>query len=229
MCADASGVCEKCSDSCLGCVESASTCISCDNTSFLTNNKCESIEELMKRCKTPLETGGCAVCKDGFFFDEKNCIPCSPECAACVDGAGCTRCNEEHFMKPDQKCKAKNETAGCAGAISSDEGCLLCSEGFFLEERECSACSAAFSEWVLCTDKKCLRCSTGFVLASGSRIHLSSITHCVEERESRCTRCSFWNRLSESGDGCVSHAVWWVLLLAVLALLFLFALLVALV
>ena len=51
------------------------------------------------------------------------------------------------------------------------------------------------------------------------RVHFTKATHCTAADESRCTRCAFWHAPTASGDACATHAVWWVILIAVLAAL----------
>ena len=108
---------------------------------FLSNSECHTSETLAGTCEVFSAAGGCAVCKTGFFRSEKTCHACMDECATCLNGESCSTCNDEHFMTATGDCKAKNETAGCAGEVDSALGCTVCEEGFFLSDRMCGRCN----------------------------------------------------------------------------------------
>ena len=125
-------------------------------------------------------------------------------------------CNEEHFMTVEGECKAKSATTGCEGEISSAVGCVACVDGFYLHDRECARCDAAFENCVTCTETRCERCGEEFVFRDGHCVPYRAIDNCVEAADSSCSRCTFWHRPSPDGSACESHAVWWVVLLCVL-------------
>ena len=43
--------------------------------------------------------------------------------------------------------------------------------------------------------------------------------HCTAAENLKCTECSFWHAPTVSGDGCTTHSVRWVILLAVVVAL----------
>ena len=126
-------------------------------------------------------------------------------------------------MDVNGTCKDKSEIVGCAVEISSEYGCTSCLPGFFSKDRTCSACNATFDRCAVCTEDACGACNSEHVLAGGRCVPFRDITHCTAADNSQCTKCSFWHAPTASGDGCETHAVWWVILLAVLVALLIFA------
>ena len=58
-------------------------------------------------------------------------------------------------------------------------------------------------------------CAAENVLSSEVDSQVTNNTLCTEADAVKCTTCTFWNAPTASGDGCVTHAVWWVVVLAV--------------
>ena len=182
---------------------------------FLSNGKCHTSETLAGTCEVFSAAGGCAVCKTGYYREEKTCAKCWDECATCLNGESCSTCNDEHFMTVTGDCKAKNETVGCAGEIDGAVGCTACDDGFFLDARECHECGETFDACATCDATQCLSCVDDHVLISDGCVPHASVGHCTEAADSKCTKCSFWHRPTSDGTACERHAVWWVVLLCV--------------
>ena len=78
-------------------------------------------------------------------MSETTCRRCNATCKTCNAPAACLSCGDDRFLTLSGQCKHKNETAGCAVAVSSD-GCARCAAGFFLKDRECFPCDPACRE-----------------------------------------------------------------------------------
>lgn len=50
-------------------------------------------------------------------------------------------------------------------------------------------------------------------------VHFTNISHCTAAEKSRCSRRAFWHAPTARGDTWATCAVWWVILIAVLAAL----------
>ncbi|ELP93685.1 protein serine/threonine kinase, putative [Entamoeba invadens IP1] len=211
--------CEMCSDTCGECLSSSEYCISCNQTTFLVNNKCASNDELKEKCQQLSIVGGCANCNDGYYRVSFSCEKCLPECETCLTNTTCLTCNSEHFKTYSGVCKLKNETLGCSGNIDSEYGCSSCEDWYYLENKECHKCSdncekcKQFGTCEYCTDKYVLDKTQKCVL-------FSEITNCVESRSSKCTKCTFWHIPSENGSSCETQAVWWFIVLVLLFVFF---------
>jgi hypothetical protein len=120
--------CLECSKPCASCSKTPSNCTSCIN-------------------RLPGPSGGCVdTCPDGTFSMSGNCVPCSPDCAACSGGAynQCTKCNPHRPVLDNNRClpwcKGKNQfynstTLKCEDCHSS---CSSCYAG---GSNNCLACS----------------------------------------------------------------------------------------
>ena len=105
----------------------------------------------------------------------------------------------------------------CAGDISSEYGCSACLPGYFLSALECVSCRETFDrcvEWTATTCRWCTNWSS--VLASGKRVGMEPAEHCTAADNSRRTECTCWHLLTDAGDACTTHSVWWAILLVVL-------------
>ena len=111
-------------------------------------------------------------------------------------------------MGVDDVCRPKAGVVGCAVDVSSDVGCVECVAGYRVADRVCVPCNA--------THAMCDACNPDHVLRGGNCTHVAAVADCVAAADSRCTRCAFWRRPTQAGDGCEAHAVWWVVILAVL-------------
>ncbi|ELP94565.1 protein serine/threonine kinase, putative [Entamoeba invadens IP1] len=211
--------CEMCSDTCGECLSSSEYCISCNQTTFLVNNKCASNDELKEKCQQLSIVGGCANCNDGYYRVSFACEKCLPECETCLTNTTCLTCNLEHFKTYSGVCKLKNETLGCSGNIDSEYGCSSCEDWYYLENKECHKCSdncEKCKQFVTCE-----YCTNKYVLDKTQKCVLfSEITNCVESRSSKCTKCTFWHIPSENGSSCETQAVWWFIVLVLLFVFF---------
>ena len=187
---------------------------------FLSDNGCHNNESLSGKCSTYATDGGCRICSQGFYKHEKTCMECMPECRTCMNGDSCVTCDSAHFMTVDGVCKGKDQIIGCAVDISSDEGCTECVSGYFVNDRECVPCNMSHALCVVCDWKMCLDCVSDHLLANGECVHFTNVSHCSASDGSKCVKCAFWHVPTIEGDKCMTRVVWWVVVLAVLCVLF---------
>ncbi|ELP85451.1 protein serine/threonine kinase, putative, partial [Entamoeba invadens IP1] len=207
--------CETCDEKCTTCI-AKNFCLTCPGGMFVSNGVCKQNGNLEGKCKTFSVNGGCAQCKDGYFRVGFDCELCSEECETCLNNKSCLSCNKDYWMSETNECKSKNGTYGCAGDITTDRGCLLCIAGYYLSHRECQVCSSSCKtciENVVCTS-----CDPLDVYNDKTHtcLLMSNVSECLKVEDSKCTKCSFWYSVDESGTLCATHAVWWVILLVVL-------------
>ena len=122
-------------------------------------------------------------------------------------------------MGVDDVCRPKAGVVGCAVDVSSDVGCTECVAGYRVADRVCVPCNATHAMCAACDEAACTACNPDHVLRGGNCTHVAAVADCVAAADSRCTRCAFWRRPTQAGDGCEAHAVWWVVILAVLGAL----------
>ena len=95
------GICLTCDNSCLNCYESSSNCTSCRFGYKLneTTGKCISVgNELIQSCQKFFpDYSGCAICKDGYYYEKKDCIKCDESCKTCIS-TQCIICKDDYFI-----------------------------------------------------------------------------------------------------------------------------------
>nr|XP_045001506.1 proprotein convertase subtilisin/kexin type 5 isoform X2 [Jaculus jaculus] len=155
--------CESCfgshTDQCLSCKygyflnEEASTCVNhCPDGSYQDTKKnlCQKCSE---NCKTCTEFHNCTECRDGLSLQGSRCsITC--EDGRFFNGQDCQPCHR--FC------------ATCAGAGA--DGCINCTEGFFMEEGRCvQSCSLGYYLEHSSENgyRSCKKCDTSCLTCSG--------------------------------------------------------------
>ena len=100
-------------------------------------------------------------------------------------------CGDDALLTVNGQCKPKNKVVGCAGEVSSSEGCTLCRDVIFLKVRECFGCDATCRT---CTETACLGCSSddGFLVAKACIDTTTEQAACDQHREERGVPC--WER-----------------------------------
>ena len=199
------------------CVLEPTLCTSCntEDGEFLSEGRCLNSTTLADKCVKYMIGGGCAICHDGFYNNDRACAECMDECRTCSDGASCSLCSSAFFMSNDGMCKDKSDVVGCAVEVDSDFGCTKCKDGYFLLDRECFACVSVFVDCTTCTEDVCTGCANGKILLNGVCASLSEIKHCTKASMSKCSACTFWRQPSADGMACVNRPVWWDILIAV--------------
>ncbi|ELP93756.1 hypothetical protein EIN_322690, partial [Entamoeba invadens IP1] len=195
--------CIQCSNNCYSCYNST-YCISCENGYFLNSQmECKSLGDLKDKCSMPLPTGGgCAICKDGFYKVEKDCISCDESCGTCLNLYQCSSCAEGYYQiqGETQLCLSNTTLSNCIK--SNSYGCEMCMDRYHLSNYRCSKCS---SNCISCqTEDVCTLCEiTDFVLVNNNCTHFSDIEWCLKASNSKCNKCKVNYKPSEIGDSCL--------------------------
>ncbi|KAL7717799.1 Protein kinase domain containing protein [Entamoeba marina] len=227
---NAYNLCEQCPDECTSC-HNSTYCLECvDNYVINYYNECVDKTEELKNCyhSIPGSSGGCAVCKPGYYRLKTTCFECIDNCTTCHNDYECTICNDNYFVVTGlTECISYDELTNCDNKTAS--GCSECSDGYYLNGQYCYSCESKTSDCESCNKRngECLTCSNNYVLADSECIHYQSIDYCEEAKDSKCTSCSFWHTPTHNGDGCETKAVWWVIVLVVLFFIFIFICIVA--
>ncbi|ELP89915.1 protein serine/threonine kinase, putative [Entamoeba invadens IP1] len=196
--------CVQCSSNCESCYNTT-YCISCKNGYYLSSSKtCESLGELTSKCYLTLPTGGgCAICNDGFYKQEKDCTTCDASCSTCLDSVSCLVCNESYYKIVNSEtklCLPFDNLINCENKTAI--GCVMCSKGYYLQNYMCHSCSSNCSE---CQNYDfCEKCSSDeFVLINSRCTHYSKIEFCMSASNSKCIQCSGRHEPSTDGDECL--------------------------
>ena len=165
---------------------------------------------LAEVCDLPMTNGmGCALCKQGFVRMGTTCAPCSDNCASCNDDWSGRNDDAFRLNTTSVSCLSFETLTHCA--VRTQLGCTACDDGFFVGDQACEACQDVIEHCIKCrSGDECGACADGFVRMGGECVDLSDIPHCTATTDSRCTKCSFWYRLTPDGTGCEGHAIWWV-------------------
>ena len=207
--------CDQCT-SCATCLSQADFCLACDGNASLVEHVCVPNSEAMRHCKQAIpNSGGCAICNDGFFREETSCSTCQAPCRKCTS-SGCSLCVDTHWLQANtSECVPKSLLTNCTSVTA--DGCDACQDGFFVQDQMCASCSSRSPGCTLCgASGECFACEDAHVLHGDACLHYSDVANCQEAHGSRCTRCSFWHRPTPAGDACTTRAVWWVVLLIIL-------------
>ncbi|ELP94380.1 hypothetical protein EIN_401430 [Entamoeba invadens IP1] len=227
-----------------------SKCLECDNSLILNNAECLTNDDL--QC-TNQSLVSCLRCKNSYYFNSSTnkCERCDPNCLTCVmNPTYCLSCPPGFYIS-NNICKTNSELVGICTQFISSGGCAKCAEGYYRNGLDCYKCNLSCS---LCNtnstygyfqvntnecekcETTCLTCSSKrscesclsskVLLSSGICVTLSQITKCKEIKNSKCNKCSFWYAPSPDGTYCEKRAVWWVILVVVLFIIFVLSILV---
>ncbi|ELP91491.1 protein serine/threonine kinase, putative [Entamoeba invadens IP1] len=186
------GECLLCSTNCKECYNTT-YCTSCQLGYYLSSTfTCEPLGDLFTKCDLTLPTGGgCAVCKDGYYKENKDCLPCDGSCGTCVDKYSCIECKEMYFNYPgslSKLCLSYETILNCNN--KTNMGCTSCSN-------ECS------NNYVLCENKeKCNSCTSNYVLVDSKCVNYNQVKYCKSANNSKCTKCEGKHKPSDMGDFC---------------------------
>ncbi|ELP89619.1 hypothetical protein EIN_201040 [Entamoeba invadens IP1] len=209
--------CERCDDNCLTCISNSRKCLSCANDYFLANYKCETNDNLKLKCDSFSKSGGCVICKRGYYRVVLDCYDCDVKCETCNNNITCLSCNTTNYRTKSGDCLPQSSIVGCDNVTSS--GCSKCSEHYFeINGNECDKCDENCKACV--SQTTCVTCSSDMVLSSyGECLNISSISKCLEITNSQCTKCEFWNSPNFEKKYCETKVVWWVILISVLVII----------
>ncbi|ELP90348.1 protein kinase domain containing protein, partial [Entamoeba invadens IP1] len=221
--------CLKCSENCLSCT-SSTNCILCDNNLIVKNGFCVSGSNVSDNCsKVVTGTSICALCVSKTFRNEDGkCENCLENCVECRNIKTCTFCELNHFLLTNSSaCISYDNIMKCED--KSVRGCIKCSFGYFIENQFCSSCDSKTTNCEICNSVgKCTSCKNDFILNESSEcVSKSQVDNCVEVSNSKCTKCTFWHVPDNTKTKCITQAVWWVILLCVLFVIFIFIIIIA--
>ena len=115
-------------------------------------------------CISYNDTTHCQLCDVGYYFVTGNCVssnPIVPHCAAYKGNALCTVCEHGYSVSQDfSKCYACR--VGCADC--SESACLVCKDGYYLNNGICTLCDEGCST---CSAISCTSCKDGYYLRVG--------------------------------------------------------------
>ncbi|ELP91148.1 hypothetical protein EIN_480170 [Entamoeba invadens IP1] len=212
--------CEKCDENCMTCFETSTQCLSCYYSSYLTNYKCISNDNLKEKCSQfASKSSGCVVCKNSYYRVGLDCLKCNEKCLTCNNNEQCLTCNSTNFKTINNDCLPQSGINGCKDKVTQI-GCLNCQDGYFtVNSNACEKCDEN-CETCLLTNKKCTSCNSTHVLLSNNKcVNITQILKCTEITNSKCTKCSFWNSPNKDGTLCNTQVVWWVILIIVIIIL----------
>ncbi|KAL7717563.1 Protein serine/threonine kinase [Entamoeba marina] len=209
------GLCYQCNSNCKTCSLTSTQCIKCQFGYKLNeDNTCSSLGELTDKCDTFFPDGdGCAICKEGYYWKEKNCYECDVQCSTCTTNSSkCLACNTTagYFVVPElsdyDKCVSIDTLTHCL--LTGDSGCLTCEDEYYLDGYDCSECN---DECTLCeSENGCTSCQNDYVLittsSTGECKHYSEIERCTEAEDNKCTKCDGSYSVSTDGTECIYHA-----------------------
>ncbi|ELP93769.1 protein serine/threonine kinase, putative [Entamoeba invadens IP1] len=221
--------CVQCNESCTKCLETKDECYECNSGFMLNDYKC--LPLIDTHCDKQIPTKSeCAICSKSYFRNGTSCSKCIDNCGTCYTENTCTLCNDNFYINSSGVCASSSVLKNCT--TKDAYGCIGCEDGFFLLDHLCVPCNTSTENCLLCDyiDAKCNMCQDTYVLNDNQMcIIFSSLSQCVEATNSKCTKCAFWYTVNANGMKCDASPVWWVILLAVLAGLFVVLLVVLLI
>ncbi|ELP90368.1 protein kinase domain containing protein, partial [Entamoeba invadens IP1] len=197
--------CVKCINNCLTC-SNLTNCLSCDysqNLLLMSGNVCKDSKILLDKCKVPMAKNvGCAICHDGYYYQDKDCIACDSSCSKCKNSISCDDCADDYFLYAplNPLCQSYDTLSGCIN--KTKYGCKECKEGYFLNSpipfcvkciNNCTSCEVL---------KSCILCTSGFVLKNEICMSYTEIPYCVEAFNNLCTKCEEKYKPSDDGLLC---------------------------
>ncbi|ELP87580.1 hypothetical protein EIN_366010, partial [Entamoeba invadens IP1] len=216
--------CQKCSLTCNTCITTSTKCLSCLSGAFLTDNVCNTNDDLIGVCEQYVPSGGCVKCVDGYYRYGLSCERCLDKCYTCNKKSSCLTCNTKYFKTTKGDCLLQSSIIGCAVNVTQS-GCSKCIDGYYIyNSNQCAQCEVNCSTCSF--NDICTSCHNEEVLINNKCYSKSSIEGCVAVKNSMCSKCNFWHIPSSDGTYCITKSVWWVILLIILFIIFLLILVV---
>ncbi|ELP92545.1 protein serine/threonine kinase, putative [Entamoeba invadens IP1] len=145
---------------------------------------------------------GCAICKNGYYYEQKFCYECDKSCAICKNSISCSLCADTYFYykRDSDLCITYDKLMGCKNKTS--HGCDVCQMGYYLTDPYCSKCA---ENCLSCTSlKSCEICNvTDYVLKDGICLYYTEIEFCTSAHNGYCTSCKGMRKPSDDGLSCV--------------------------
>lgn len=198
-------VCKACPTNCLSC-SGSKTCTTCAGGYF--KQTVENVD-FCKACKANcLDCGSattCSKCKAGYLKSGENCNACEIdkciEYVADTNPCQCSKCSSGTLQEDDTKCIVCE--TGCKTCSSTDT-CTACSDGYYLDNANCVACSEIKENCAKCSSSACTECSNGYYLdVTECKACSGVLNNCLTcTSETVCTKCIAGNVLKTDKSGC---------------------------
>jgi hypothetical protein len=105
---------------------------------------------------------GCSICKDGYYYEMKICLPCSENCMKCSEKGICSKCKSNFYLNPENEIECISCDKNCANdSCDSINGkCFKCKQGMYPNEQGvCISCdSNCIKENCDTINGKCSKC-----------------------------------------------------------------------
>ncbi|ELP83812.1 protein serine/threonine kinase, putative [Entamoeba invadens IP1] len=197
--------CVNCKNNCLTC-SNTTNCLSCDftqNLLLMSGNVCQDSKILLDKCYFPMAGNtGCAICRDGYYYHNKDCIKCDSSCSTCKNAISCDDCADDYYLYAplNPLCQSYDTLIGCTN--KTKYGCKECEEGYFLNF-PIPLCVKCLNNCTSCEIlKSCILCSPSFVLKNEICVSYTEIPYCVEAFNNLCTKCEEKYKPSDDGLSC---------------------------
>ncbi|BFU26633.1 protein kinase, putative [Entamoeba histolytica HM-1:IMSS-B] len=222
------GKCLQCSSNCKECILTSTNCTTC-YTGYTLNtitNTCISVGDLKDKCKVFLPSEGCAICKDGYYWKDKNCYLCQEKCETCYKSPEhCLSCNfEKGFYLAESnegniKCLHNSTLLHCL--IMNKYGCEICNEGYYTFNKKCYKCQENCTK---CSNSiECLSCDEEYILKEGKCINFKLLNRCIKSKNNKCIECLGNNyEVSFDGTECIYHLNLFIIIGIPIIIIFLF-------
>ncbi|ELP89309.1 protein serine/threonine kinase, putative [Entamoeba invadens IP1] len=148
---------------------------------------------------------GCAICRDGYYYHNKDCIKCDSSCSKCKNAISCDDCADDYYLYTplNPLCQSYDTLIGCEHKTS--RGCTVCEEGYFLDvpsplcvkcPTNCKPCSSI---------SQCIECQENNVLKNGECVLYTDIEFCTASKDSLCVKCENNKKPSNDGLSCIQN------------------------
>ncbi|ELP90866.1 protein serine/threonine kinase, putative [Entamoeba invadens IP1] len=208
-------ICVRCTDTCSSCI--ADYCLTCFEGYMLVDGRC--ISSTTTNCAKPiLNLNQCGVCNKGYYQKDTACVKCPAQCLLCSTSNSCIKCEDLYYVNSNGTCTSKQGLDNCEKFDYN--GCSTCTSGFYVRSGECVWCNTTTDKCETCDsiNGNCYSCVVDYVLTDNSTCLIyNSIEHCTKAANSRCSECSFWYAVDPQTYKCKESAVWWIILIIVIA------------
>ncbi|ELP83940.1 protein serine/threonine kinase, putative [Entamoeba invadens IP1] len=195
--------CFKCENNCQTC-SNKTHCLTCDrsNNMLLTSEHTCEESTLSLKCLQPMAGNvGCAICRDGYYYKDKDCIKCDKSCSTCKNGISCLKCSLNYFYDIEENllCNSYDSLIQCKE--KTQEGCVQCNEGYYIKTPYCEKCPQNCTSCVSST--QCVTCIENYVMINNKCLYHSTIEFCIKSKNNICTKCNQNHRPSDDGMMCL--------------------------
>ena len=157
----------------------SNSCNTCDNTSYLNGNDCQTVAVLVSNCREYKANQECESCEDEHFLDNGNCEPGSIlNCKVYASETNCTACNEGSYISSGNGCLEYSSDLFCKEFEPDQDKCKSCNEKYQMtSEGKCERienCEKFTSDF-----HGCQECQADYFLST-------STNKCTERQNKTC-------------------------------------------